>query len=350
MKIGIANDLVLAAEALRRSINTHTKHEVLWVARDGAEAVARCENACPDLILMDLFMPRLNGIEATRQIMARTPCAIVVATARVEDHISQVFAAMGAGALDAVDVPPLAGAASSKGVAMLLAKIQTIEKLLGATRSPKSAKTIRAVLPPTGARAPDQPGKLVVIGASAGGPAALTAILAGLPATFPAAIVVVQHVDQQFAAGLAEWLASRARLPVRVVAEGDRVEPGRVFLAGRNQHLVMSSGTRLSYSLQPHQSAYCPSVDVFFHSVARHWRGMTAGILLTGMGRDGAEGLKALREAGHHTIAQNRLSSTVYGMPKAAVELQAAREILALDKIAPRLISILSQTHGHRTH
>lgn len=345
MKIGIVNDLVLAAEALRRSINAHTQHEIIWIAKDGAEAVARCEQARPDLILMDLFMPRLDGVEATRQIMAKNPCAIVVATAKVEDHIAHVFAAMGAGAVDAVDVPIFGATQKPKEVAPLLAKIGTIEKLLGAPKLLKSRKAKAPSLPIEAQ--PRQLTKLVVIGASAGGPAALTTILGGLPATFPAAIVVVQHVDQQFAPGLAGWFAARTPLRVRVVAEGDRLAPGRVYLAGKDRHLVMSHTMHLGYSAQPDSSTYRPSVDVFFHSVARYWRGSVTGILLTGMGRDGAEGLKALRAAGHLTIAQNRLSSTVYGMPKAAVELQAAREILALDKIAPRLISILGQDHGN---
>lgn len=330
MRIGIVNDMALAVEALRRSIGAGGKHNVVWIARDGVEAVARCERDRPDLILMDLFLPRLDGVEATRQIMAKTPCAIVIATARVEDHIAKVFAAMGAGALDAVNLPTFTAEQKLEGAAPLLAKLETIDKLLG---SPQSLKRVR----PGGPRTTS----LVVIGASAGGPTALTAILAELPADFPAAIVIVQHVDKQFTPGLTGWFATHARLPVRVAAEGDRLEPGQVYLAGRDRHLVMFSPTQLGYASQPTHANYCPSVDVFFRSVAQQWRGTVVGILLTGMGRDGAAGLKALRDAGHHTIAQDKITSAVYGMPKAAVELNAASEILALDKIAPRLISLL---------
>lgn len=344
MRIGIANDSLLAAEALRRTIVQASKHEVVWIAQDGAEAVARCERDRPDLVLMDLFMPRLDGVEATRQIMAKSPCAIVIATAQVDDHTGKVFEAMGAGALDAVSVPVFTADQKLEGARELMAKIETINKLVSPLKQPKRLATTTPgkpiPLPVTRAE------NLVVIGSSAGGPSALTTILAGLPVDFPASVVIVQHVDKQFAQGLTTWFATHTRLQVRVAAEGDRLEPGQVYLAGRDRHLVMFSPTQLGYSSQPTNSSYCPSVDVFFRSVAKQWRGQAIGILLTGMGRDGAEGLKALRDAGHHTIAQDKITSAVYGMPKAAAELDAAKEILALDKIAARLTNIVTENHG----
>lgn len=342
MKIGIANDALLAAEALRRTIVHTSEHDVIWIAQDGVEAVARCERDRPDLILMDLFMPRLDGVEATRQIMARTPCAIVIATAQVQDHTGKVFEAMGAGALDAVNIPSFSTDQKLEGARELMGKIETINKLVGPLKTPKR--------PGSPAKPNSSPvmraESMVVIGSSAGGPTALTTILAGLPMDFPASVVIVQHVDKQFAQGLTVWFATHTRLNVRVAAEGDRLESGQVYLAGRDRHLVMFSPTQLGYTSHPTNSSYCPSVDVFFRSVAKQWRGRAIGVLLTGMGRDGAEGLKALRDAGHHTIAQDKGSSAVYGMPKAAAELDAAKEILALDKIAARLTNIVTKNHG----
>lgn len=339
MKIGIANDVVLAAEVLRRAIVRAGGHEVVWIAHNGADAVTRCERERPDLILMDLFMPELDGIQATRQIMNRTPCAIVIATSNVSEHTGKVFEAMGAGALDAVNIPTIADTEKPDGTRELLAKIETINKLVGTPRKTKN--------PPPPVRLPrtgnSRAEKLVVIGSSAGGPTALTTILAALPAHFPASVVIVQHVDKQFAEGLTGWFATHSKLEVRVAAEGDVLHPGVVYLAGRDRHLVMFSPTQLGYSSQPVETSYCPSVDVFFKSVARQWRGQAVGVLLTGMGRDGAEGLKSLREAGHYTIAQDKITSAVYGMPKAAAELKAAQEILALDKIAARLTNIVSK-------
>jgi two-component system, chemotaxis family, response regulator WspF len=339
MRIGIVNDMLLAAEALRRTIVQASKHDVVWIAQDGIEAVARCERDRPDLVLMDLFMPRLDGVEATRQIMARTPCAIVIATAQVEEHTGKVFEAMGAGALDAVNVPVFTADQKLTGAKELLAKIETINKLISPIKTAKrpGAPAKPATLPIARAES------LVVIGSSAGGPTALTTILATLPVDFPASIVIVQHVDKQFAYGLTVWFATHTKLQVRVAAEGDRLEPGQVYLAGRDRHLVMFSPTQLGYTTHPTNSSYCPSVDVFFRSVAKQWRGQAVGVLLTGMGRDGAEGLKALRLAGHHTIAQDKGTSAVYGMPKAAAELDAAKEILALDKIAARLTNIVTK-------
>jgi two-component system response regulator WspF len=330
MRIGIVNDMLLAAEAIRRAIARSGKHDVAWIAHDGAEAVARCKRDRPDLVLMDLFMPRLDGVEATRQIMASTPCAIIVATAKVEQHTGKVFEAMGAGALDAVSLPASTEAEHLETAKPLLAKIETISKLIGQDR--------RKLPPP--APTPRERSLLVAIGASAGGPTALATILTALPAQFPGAVVIVQHMDKQFAPGLTAWFATRTKLSVRVAQEGDRIEPGTVFLAGRNRHLILSGATQLGYTTQPGNVSYSPSVDVFFQSVARQWRGAAVGVLLTGMGRDGAEGLKTLRNAGHHTIAQDKSTSAVYGMPKAAVELDAAKDILALDKIGPRLTNI----------
>jgi chemotaxis response regulator CheB len=166
----------------------------------------------------------------------------------------------------------------------------------------------------------------------------LTAVLSGLPKNFPAAVVIVQHVDQRFASGLADWLSRDSAMPVRVAREGDRLAAGSVLLAGTNDHLRFISSERIGYTPEPQEQSYRPSVDVFFFSVAEHWPGEAVGVLLTGMGRDGAQGLKTLRDKGHYTIAQDQATSTVYGMPKAAASLGAAVDILPLERIAPRLV------------
>ncbi len=337
MRIAIVNDGLLAAEALRRVIVRAGGHDVVWIAQDGEDAVARCQRDRPDLILMDLFMPRMDGVEATRRIMTTSPCAIIVATAQVDEHTGKVFEAMSAGALDAVSVPTFTDSETLEGAKELLAKIEVINRLVGSPRKAKPPAGSTSAKPAT--RVMEK--SVVAIGSSAGGPAALTTLLAALPGDFPAAIVIIQHVDKQFTSGLTAWFATHSKLEVRVAQEGDRLQPGVVYLAGRDRHLILSGPTQLGYVSHPVNTSYCPSVDVFFESLAKHWRGTAVGVLLTGMGRDGAEGLKALREAGHHTIAQDKWTSAVYGMPKAAAELDAAREILALDKIAPRLTNML---------
>ncbi len=335
MRIAIVNDMPLAVEAMRRVVLHASNHSLAWIARDGAQAVERCAADVPDLILMDLIMPVMDGIGATRQIMEKSPCAILIVTASVGQNSAKVFEAMGAGALDAVRTPVL-GSNDGNGAAALLYKIDSIGRLIGrhgAHDAPHPAQDH--------ATTPAVP--LVTIGASAGGPAALAQILAALPQDFAAGIVVVQHVDAQFVQGLASWLGTQSSLPVRIAGETDQITPGTVLVAGGDDHLVFRDRTTLGYTSKPAESNYRPSVDVFFDSVKRLWQGKTAGVLLTGMGRDGAAGLKTLREAGHHTIAQDRASSAVYGMPKAAADLGAAAEVLPLEKIAPALVRTFGQ-------
>ncbi|NPT54544.1 chemotaxis response regulator protein-glutamate methylesterase [Paraburkholderia elongata] len=331
MKIGIVNDLPLAVEALRRALAVRHDYEVLWVAQDGQQAVDFCTAQRPDIVLMDLVMPNVDGIEATRRIMAQAPCAILIVTVDVGANAWRVYEAMGAGALDAVDTPSLSGADAHKSIATLIAKIDSIAALVAERNAPGAA----AAAEPRSATNRDTP--LVAIGASAGGPSALATLLAGLPKDFPAAIVVVQHVDAAFAAGMADWLNQQSALPVRIASEGDRPEAGVVLLAATDDHLHLKLPNVLGYTNVPAETPYRPSVDVFFHSVVARWPARAIGVLLTGMGRDGAIGLKAMRTKGYHTIAQDEATCAVYGMPKAAAALDAAAAILPLPRIAAAL-------------
>jgi two-component system response regulator WspF len=333
MKIAIVNDMPLAVEALRRALAFEPAHEVVWVAGNGAEAVLKCAQLTPDLILMDLIMPVMDGVEATRRIMAETPCAIVIVTVDRQQNVHRVFEAMGHGALDVVDTPAIGAGNAQEAAAPLLRKIMNIGWLIG-------DKGNRPRTAPGPVRSAGSRQALVAIGSSAGGPAALEVLLKGLPRDFSPAIVLVQHVDQVFAAGMAEWLGSVSGLNVRLAEEGEQPQSGTVLLAGTNHHLRLLKNGTLAYTPEPVNEIYRPSIDVFFESVARYWNGDAVGVLLTGMGRDGAQGLKLLRQQGYLTIAQDQNSSAVYGMPKAAAAIDAAMEIRALDKIAPRLLEI----------
>ncbi len=333
MKIGIANDVAMAAEALRRVVAASSEHQVLWTARSGVEAVALCAAQRPDLILMDLNMPLMDGVEATRLIMENTPCAILVVTGQPQDNVGQVFRALGAGALDVTATPILRG--GDGGDEALLAKIKTIGKLLRVSNSDSVSASPSA---------PPEPGDgqvrhLLAIGASTGGPVALAKLLRGWTPSPGTAIVVVQHIDANFAGHFAKWMGEQLPIPVRVIEDNDTLEAGVVQVAKTNDHLVMNARKRLSYDIEPRDYAYRPSVDVFFECVARHWAGEATGVLLTGMGRDGAQGLLELRRAGKFTIAQDQASSAVYGMPRAAADLNAAQQILPVDGIARLLRS-----------
>ncbi|VVO17456.1 chemotaxis response regulator protein-glutamate methylesterase [Pseudomonas fluorescens] len=336
MKIAIVNDMPLAVEALRRALAFEPAHEVVWVAGNGAEAVRRCAELTPDLILMDLIMPVMDGVEATRRIMAESPCAIVIVTVDRQQNVHRVFEAMGHGALDVVDTPALGAGNAQEAAAPLLRKIMNIGWLIGDRGSQEHAA-------PSPLRSSASRQRLIAIGSSAGGPAALEVLLKGLPPNFSAAIVLVQHVDQVFAAGMAEWLSSASGLNVRLAQEGEPPQPGTVLLAGTNHHIRLLKNGTLAYTAEPVNEIYRPSIDVFFESVARYWSGDAVGVLLTGMGRDGAQGLKLMRQQGYLTIAQDQLSSAVYGMPKAAAAIDAAVEIRPLHKIAPRLLEIFGK-------
>lgn len=332
LRIAIVNDLELARRVLRQALAQQTDWELAWEAHDGAQAVAQCKQDRPDLILMDLYMPEMNGVQATREIMALAPCAILIVTAGVERNTPMVFDALSAGALDAVDAPI---GVSVQHLSALVAKIRTIAKLVG-HRSQVSPLVLPTLTPGHAAT-------LVAIGASTGGPAALRLLLAQLPADFPAAVVIAQHIDVEFAAGMADWLRTGCQLPVRVVKPGDRAEVGQVLLAGTNEHLVFCEDGTLNYTDEPLDQPYRPSVDELFASAALYWRGPIVGVLLTGMGQDGASGLLALRRLGHYTLAQDQDSSVVYGMPAMAARFGAAMAQMAPQQIGQELVRIICE-------
>jgi two-component system, chemotaxis family, response regulator WspF len=337
VKIGIVDNHP-SADALRRAVTLMPEHRVIWIATTDDEVTDRCTAENPDLILLNVHASGVDGVEATRRIMAQAPCAILVVTSGTHADPGRVFAAVGHGALDTVDVPSLGIGDLRESAAPLLAKIATISRRMSNRNGLKRAGNHGDRDVAKSAR-----NQLVAIGASAGGPAAIATLLSGLSMDFPAAIVIVQHVDERFTESITDWLRQHTRLPVSVAREGDRPRQGCVLVAGTGGHLALKAADRLGYTPQPRHYAYRPSVDVFFQSVSRVWLGDAIGVLLTGMGKDGALGLKALRDQGHHTIAQDEATSAVYGMPKAAAALKAAVETLPIERIAARLIKVLAR-------
>jgi two-component system response regulator WspF len=335
MRVAIVNDSPLAVEALRRVIARDAAYRIAWVAADGAEAVARCLEDRPDILLMDLSMPVMDGVESTRRIMAEAPCAILVVTATVKGRFTEVYDAMGAGALDAVNTPELKDDDDPSGGAPLLDKLARVARLVVKTDpegAGEGATGRRAGVAGTAKLPP-----LVAIGASTGGPQALGELLGHLPASLGAPVVIVQHVDVEFAPGLASWLGERSALPVEVARAGGTLRPGVVLLAATNDHLILTSRQTLDYTPHPRRLVHRPSVDVFFRSLAEHWSRPSVAAVLTGMGKDGAEGLLQLRRAGWFTVAQDRATSVVYGMPRAAADAGAAVRVLPIGQIGPAI-------------
>jgi len=364
MRVAIVNDLTLATETLRRLLAEMPGVQLAWTAVDGREAVEKARRDRPDLILMDMVMPVMDGAEATRRIMKETPCAIVVVTATVGGNAERVYDALSAGALDATETPTV-GPSWTAAREMLERKIDQVRRLRGMPTDPCAPAA--PTLPRTGAlRAPTSPApaaspaprptspggaapsgsprasdlRLVAIGASTGGPAALATILSCLPRDFPFAIVVVQHLEAGFVPGLIDWLERETGRRVEIAVPGGAARRGVCSIASGDGHLLLTRGARFERSLEPADSIHRPAVDVLFTSLASAGCEPFAAVLLTGMGRDGAEGLGALRRAGWTTIAQDQATSVVWGMPGTAVRAGAAMRTLALDAIAAELMRL----------
>jgi two-component system response regulator WspF len=332
MKVGIVNDSRMAAEILRRIVTSLPEFTVAWIAYSGEEALTRCAEARPDIVLMDLIMPGIDGVETTRRMMKTTPCVILVVTATTVGNRDMVFEAMGCGALDAVNTPALGSGPGLEGADTLIQKLRTVSRLVVHRESRPRVNASGNDGPP-----PDDSGfPVVAIGASTGGPQALAETFSHLPAEFPAIVLVVQHVDAHFTPGLAAWLQHYSRMPVAIARHGERLSPGGVWLAGGKENLVYRKGTAF-YEAPAADAVHSPSIDALFFSLAQIHLAPRIGVLLSGMGRDGAAGLLAMRKSRALTIAQDEATSVVYGMPKAAAELGAAAEILPLSEVGPRI-------------
>jgi two-component system response regulator WspF len=328
---GIVSERPQAAAALERLIAAHSAHRVVWSA-DLPGLAAQFATRHPDVLVLALPLLSIDGVALVRRIMTDDPCPILILTEGARTNIAVVFDAMGHGAFGAVEMPSVGG----DGCAPFLAKLETIARLGRGRRTPRDRSNS-----PVPSEASLRRNLLIAIGASAGGPSAVATILKELPLTL-ARVVIVQHVDQEFVPGMALWLSEQSRHDVRPAVEGETPAIGRVLLAAGSRHLTLAADQTLRYTAASGQHAYTPSVDVFFDSLNRSWNGDIVGVLLTGMGKDGALGLKGLRDAGHLTIAQDEASSAVYGMPKAAAALDAAVEILPLPRIGRRLVDVAS--------
>lgn len=332
MRVAIVNDLSLAREVLRRLLLSVPDYTIAWTASDGAEAVRKAVEDRPDVILMDLIMPVMDGVEATRRIMAASPCPILLVTSSVCGNFSKVYEAMGHGGLDAVNTPTLDREGKVRDGEGLLARLANLAQT---GRYPTVANIAPCPVVPSA----DQGPPLVALGASTGGPEALARIVESFPTDFSAAVVIIQHIGADFAPSLVRWFQERASLRVRVARAGDTPARGEILVAGSNDHLVLGRDRRLLYTPDPADNPYRPSVDVFFRSLAACWPMPGVAAVLTGMGADGARGLLELRQRGWFTLAQDRTSSVVYGMPQAAAQMGAACQMLPVAHLASAILA-----------
>ena len=330
IRVLVADDSELFRELLSRVVAAEPGFEVVAVAADGNAAAALARSLRPDVITMDLNMPDADGFSGIARIMAETPTPILVLTANREEAVG--FRALSLGALDILEKPQATADLDEYGQLLrsrlrLLAGVKVIRHLRGLRE--------RRLAPPRAVTRPE----IVVVGASLGGPRALATLLRALPAHFPVPIAVVQHIADGFTEGLASWLASESRLEVREARDGDRLRAGLVVLAPTGRHLLVGEDVaRLSDA--PPVDTFKPSVTPLFLSAARTYGSRVCGVILTGMGRDGAEGLRAIKDAGGPTLAQDEATSAVFGMPRAAIELGAVDRVLPLDEIPRALVEL----------
>lgn len=350
LRVLVVDDSPVARAVLRSILESDPGIQVVGVARNGWEAVQLTSRLRPDVITMDVRMPEMDGAEATEQIMAYYPTPILVVTASLaKEDVDFSFRMLEAGALDIFEKPagddPVALRACAQALVervRLLARVRVITHLRGRRR-----RRIEPTSPPPAVPHGASPSRLVVIGASTGGPKALQRVLSGLPSGFPAPILVVQHIASGFIQGMCDWLAGEIRLPIGVARDGEALEPGRVYVAPENRHLVPEHD-RLHLSDRP-RTTPMPCVDVTMEEAARVFGGRAVGVLLTGMGSDGARGLLAIRKAGGRTIVQNQSTCTIFGMPRAAIELGAAEKVLPLEEIASALVEVVYQNVASTT-
>jgi len=333
VRIAILNNKRAARQQLIKILSGCSSHELAWCTDSGHEAKERCVNDLPDLILMDPLIRDIGGVAVVRHIMALTPCPILIVIGSVEQWSEIVFQALAAGAIDAVNTPALNSINYRQAEQSLLRKINIIE-VLTKNSTIKTIDSIDVCLNPIN----DRPEKnLIAIGCSSGGPGALASLLSNLPRDFQSPIQVIQHIDAEFTSGLVQWLNVKSALPVELTVSGAMPTPGKVLLSAANMHLIMTPAGLLEYCAEPSDTPYRPSVDVFYKSLAQHWKHSVTAILLSGMCDDGAHGMLELRCKGAYTIAQDEATSTVYGMPKAALELGAVVDVLPIHRIADAL-------------
>jgi two-component system, chemotaxis family, protein-glutamate methylesterase/glutaminase len=341
IKVMIVEDSPTTAEYIKFVLESAGGFEVIPVATDGEKAVSQVTCSKPDVILMDINMPRMNGFEATRAIMETNPVPIVIFSASWDpEDVKKTFQAMEAGALAVLEKPP--GPGSPRADKMTQELVRTLRLMsevpvVRRTTQFKKQETDRGHARRMKETASTDAPKLVAIGASTGGPPALHKTLSMLPGDFPAPIMIVQHISVGFLTRLATWLDASCAIKVQVGRHRDLLEPGHAYLAPDKLHMGVTGGGTIALSDAAPEHNIRPSVSHLFRSVALEYGGAAAGILLTGMGRDGAQELGDIKKRGGVTIAQDEETSVVHGMPGEAIKLGNAAIVQSPEEIGETL-------------
>ncbi|MEO5348672.1 MAG: chemotaxis-specific protein-glutamate methyltransferase CheB [Magnetococcus sp. YQC-3] len=352
IRVFIVDDSPIARVVLSKMVNSAPDMEVVGTAVNGEEALTMIPQLRPQVILTDLHMPRMDGLTLTREVMVRHPLPILVISVSVhqEDNENNIFELLEAGAIDVFPKPR--GGLESAGEALtqeLAGKIRILSGVVPIRRHRSAAGVSRNRPAEAGKnplatqtvtplpRRPTASPALVAIGASTGGPQALLTIFSALPAKFPLPILCIQHISHGFLEEMVSWLNLHTPLMVRVAQSGEKPLPGYIYFPKEDSHLLINDQGCFALDAGSSQDTHRPAVDKTFFSVARVFQSGGIGVLLTGMGRDGADGLLAMAQANGTTIAQDEESCVVFGMPKQAIDLGAAGKVLPITGIAREL-------------
>lgn len=342
IRVLVVDDSLTVRKRLVEVLGADPELEVVAEADDGKTAIELCQRLRPDVVTLDMMLPVMTGLAATEYIMAHCPTPIVIVSASTNrGELFRTYEALAAGAVDVLEKPTgdeVDDEWERKLVSTvkLVSRIKVITHLRGKLRPAAPPPTLRPVPGAT------QACQVVAIGASTGGPGAIVEILRGLSPRFPLPILLVLHIGEPFAAAFADWLDGTSPLRVAYARDGEVIPPVgqcRILMAPPDRHMVVRGG-KLRLTSDPERHSCRPSVDELFESLAREQADRCAGCLLTGMGKDGAAGLLALRRAGGITIAQDEATSVVFGMPREAILLDAAQRVLPLGEIAPALTAL----------
>lgn len=344
LRVLIADDSATSRQLLGHVINTAPNMQVVGEAHNGKEAVQLAHDLHPDVILMDIVMPGMNGFEATREIMHFTPTPIVMISASLESYETDgAFQAIHMGALSVIKKP--VGPTHPDYPVQSARVVRTVQAMAGvhvihhrrqssvAASLDEKVSASKELLHP----------ELVAIVASTGGPAALSEIFEALPSSFELPMVVVQHISSEFLPSLVEWLGRTTSLKVEIAPEGGQPLPGHIYFAPGNAHLRLSKRRRFELDYVT-KAPYSPSGNILLESIAASYEARAIGAVLTGMGDDGARGLRAMYDAHAYTIAQDEATSVVFGMPAEAIALGAAQRILPIGKVAQAIVEIGTNT------